>query len=660
MEVERCQTYRKGASEDSMAEASVKSESDIRLTALKGTLEKVGDRWNVVKKRLDYCKMLYESAIPTSTDMTVEIPCAVSPRLNRVHGSKIPIDPMIDDIRLVETIGGEEAKGDEENLKDPPSASKSVKLDSTIALEENKSSVQLTSNTWSEKSLRHVFSISHNQFFDPSNPEIIETLPREPEIVLKLAGRRGKSVCNEVSEHRQLFSEVKSTRAQSSRRDGSPQKLIKGRGRRTKLKRSNSKSTTASKRVANPSKTRHVRRVKRRVYKVEEPQPLPKLPPEKPQSPRKKLMNKIEQEVVEIYHNDAVHSISEMSIKQPSVLPEKPLKDASKNIKDRINQTKASQLKAKPNVIVQNREEKAPAANDQAIISVAPRRREGELQTNDSPEEFPPRPVRAWYNSYGQPNYQQPTFASRLKCVNKCYFTARFNLRNIPFVVGTSITPSHNLGLNIQQVLSLMKSKQPGLATEMRPVFIKKMGKELHSFDTIDGEEAEVFSDPENTEDHPSVDEKHMDTHLPRHSGINSNSSEIRDVLMRLQYKFEEMQTKYEELLEQSRKSKDAVLQKELRELEEELNAKESEISAVVGLYKEVMALKSQIHGTYHQRNSLLCMVEDNPERIPPRFYQNYQRPRTSSCGVKIPSTSTRLTGLLRQIQSFQQQLISS
>ena len=48
-------------------------------------------------------------------------------------------------------------------------------------------------------------------------------------------------------------------------------------------------------------------------------------------------------------------------------------------------------------------------------------------------------------------NYEQPTVSSKLKRVSRSYFS-RFNFKNIPFVVGTSISPSHNLGLNIQQV----------------------------------------------------------------------------------------------------------------------------------------------------------------------------------------------------------------
>jgi len=49
------------------------------------------------------------------------------------------------------------------------------------------------------------------------------------------------------------------------------------------------------------------------------------------------------------------------------------------------------------------------------------------------------------------PNYETSTLASRLKRSSRSNFS-RFNFHNIPFVVGTSVTPSHNLGLNIQQV----------------------------------------------------------------------------------------------------------------------------------------------------------------------------------------------------------------
>lgn len=57
-------------------------------------------------------------------------------------------------------------------------------------------------------------------------------------------------------------------------------------------------------------------------------------------------------------------------------------------------------------------------------------------------------------------NYELPTVASKLKEVAKSYLHA-FNFRTIPFCPAKSTTPSHNIGINIQQVMSIMKTRQP-------------------------------------------------------------------------------------------------------------------------------------------------------------------------------------------------------
>ncbi|XP_015178826.1 PREDICTED: uncharacterized protein LOC107067659 [Polistes dominula] len=80
-------------------------------------------------------------------------------------------------------------------------------------------------------------------------------------------------------------------------------------------------------------------------------------------------------------------------------------------------------------------------------------------------------------------NYEMPTLASKLKRTNRSYFN-RFNFRNIPFVVGTSVTPSHNLGLNIQQVLSIMKTRQPN-TTGITPLLIRKVSRGLEPVSTL-------------------------------------------------------------------------------------------------------------------------------------------------------------------------------
>lgn len=57
-------------------------------------------------------------------------------------------------------------------------------------------------------------------------------------------------------------------------------------------------------------------------------------------------------------------------------------------------------------------------------------------------------------------NYEFPTIASKLKQVAKGYMRG-FDFRTIPFCAARSTSPSHNIGLNIQQVMNIMKTRQP-------------------------------------------------------------------------------------------------------------------------------------------------------------------------------------------------------
>lgn len=70
-------------------------------------------------------------------------------------------------------------------------------------------------------------------------------------------------------------------------------------------------------------------------------------------------------------------------------------------------------------------------------------------------------------------NYHSPTVSSRMKNMVKTMNI--YNFRKIPFVVAKSTTPSHNLGLNIQQVLSIMKGRQK--IGNIPPVMAASMGK---------------------------------------------------------------------------------------------------------------------------------------------------------------------------------------
>ncbi|XP_025602943.2 uncharacterized protein LOC105693205 [Athalia rosae] len=374
-------------------------------------------------------------------------------------------------------------------------------------------------------------------------------------------------------------------------------------------------------------------------------------------------------------------------------------------------------------------------------------------------------------------NYELPTVASKLKKVNRSYFN-RFNFRNIPFVVSTSVSPSHNLGLNIQQVLSIMKTRQP-MTTGITPLLIRKMSKGIKPVSTLldrasyspkspkcsiletqnDNWDAvksnysgsmtmqtqtlngvpkmqtscNVTLGPNNSKklnsQHPLIEEEESGTsgerNWPQQRVIGSGSCPnevksynkmlkqytsrksltgdptltasallrerqeeinigdnqfsqiengtrsakgIRDVLINLHDQFEELNKAYEKLQGQMAKANDKSLAKQAAALEKELNAKEDEINAVVGLYKEVLYLKQQVN-SIHSKNSIVCITTIEKPSSPgmmPQVIRNQMgnpmqifRMRGKSMNTREPATSTRLAGLLREIQSFQKQLLS-
>ncbi|XP_028178769.1 uncharacterized protein LOC114366186 isoform X2 [Ostrinia furnacalis] len=62
---------------------------------------------------------------------------------------------------------------------------------------------------------------------------------------------------------------------------------------------------------------------------------------------------------------------------------------------------------------------------------------------------------------YRSRRYELPTVASQMKQAGVRYYYENANTANIPFVVSKSTAPSHNIGLNIQQVLNGVKIQQP-------------------------------------------------------------------------------------------------------------------------------------------------------------------------------------------------------
>ncbi|XP_075991206.1 uncharacterized protein LOC142986580 isoform X3 [Anticarsia gemmatalis] len=62
---------------------------------------------------------------------------------------------------------------------------------------------------------------------------------------------------------------------------------------------------------------------------------------------------------------------------------------------------------------------------------------------------------------YRSRRYELPTVASQMKQAGVRYYYDTSNRTQIPFVVSKSTAPSHNIGVNIQQVLNGLKTQQP-------------------------------------------------------------------------------------------------------------------------------------------------------------------------------------------------------
>ncbi|XP_066148435.1 uncharacterized protein Oseg1 isoform X3 [Euwallacea fornicatus] len=70
-------------------------------------------------------------------------------------------------------------------------------------------------------------------------------------------------------------------------------------------------------------------------------------------------------------------------------------------------------------------------------------------------------------------NYKLPTVTSKMKQVTKAYI-GNVNLKTIPFCAAISTTQSHNIGINIQQVMNIIKNKQP--VNGISPTLIHNIG----------------------------------------------------------------------------------------------------------------------------------------------------------------------------------------
>lgn len=196
-------------------------------------------------------------------------------------------------------------------------------------------------------------------------------------------------------------------------------------------------------------------KLKKKATTIVRPKLVPKnfdkqVPPEHPSTaiPVNAPENNKSDKIIELYHNSAIKLVtaSEDYIGMKKRGGQNKLKKQL-NIKPKIPEETETE---RPEI--QKREEYEKPLIDTPHILAA-----GDCQTIHDNRIVP---KHTYDGSTYFRNYELPTIASKMKQVAKNYFQ-NFTFRTIPFVAATSTSPSHNLGVNIQQVLSIMKGRKP-------------------------------------------------------------------------------------------------------------------------------------------------------------------------------------------------------
>ncbi|CAL1677269.1 unnamed protein product [Lasius platythorax] len=256
--------------------------------------------------------------------------------------------------------------------------------------------------------------------------------------------------------------------------------LSKMRKRKGRLRSSVSKSTVATKDTSLIGR-KEAKRRRHRGHGVIHKQSNP------PKSLKKS------NDVVEIFHNTTLKS-SNSGIsskhskfgKQTKCVKRHPTETANQKIQETLHLERVNHEYQFDNKENEQRNQCPQSLNYQCDSGAIPERVQEHDISEKHSKDFCPSPRykthQCEHNAFDRchdpmftPSYEMPTLASRLKRSNRSYFS-RFNFRNIPFVVGTSVTPSHNLGLNIQQVLSVMKTRQP-ITNDVTPLLISKVSR---------------------------------------------------------------------------------------------------------------------------------------------------------------------------------------
>ncbi|XP_044001835.1 metacaspase-2-like isoform X2 [Aphidius gifuensis] len=408
-------------------------------------------------------------------------------------------------------------------------------------------------------------------------------------------------------------------------------KKVKLRKTNKRVKQTASKSTTASVKHMNIlPEGKHLRKHSNRrgkrlkINKIETPK---QVDDEKETNKIIEIIetNENKKEIVELFSNTAAKSDQSLSATSSDTkfklnIVKSPLRMVDKKIKKSIKNQNI--IEEKNDNLIKPDGDTTTTTTLSSNVDIFYRKKENEIKLPTATCNF-----SCDNQSLASPTYQRPTIASQQKRKNRCYY-GRYSYQYIPFVVGTSINRTHNIGLNIQLAMSLMKARHTNEPADIRPMLIKKFRRGLNpAYNLKDNfiklEENFKETNIELTQSQ-ILQQTQQQLNKETQNRNNIDMNDIRNIMIELHNNFEKLQLKQEKLQDEAEKSTDKKkIDAELKKLEIELTIKEKEINQVVALYHEI------------------------------------KKTTTVNENSRTASTSTRLTALLRKIQSFQQQLIS-
>lgn len=355
--------------------------------------------------------------------------------------------------------------------------------------------------------------------------------------------------------------------------------------------------------------------------------------------------------VVTIYKNTAAKMDSETVLevnKQPKSDSKTVMKKSKKNLVDDMKlETIPSHIKSL-NLFNVKVTSKTVLMKEESVQTETVEKAPENLEVHKEIEEIIPSQVE--YEA--EKNYSQPTIASKSKQVDRNMW-ANLNVKNIPFIAATSTAPSHNIGVNIQQVLSIIKKRQPTNENNQNvqnPNLIHTMLNSKKSGMNVNSNEEILIPQEKDSKKNIEVIKSSMSfwqsgadlSKDKNNEDLTDRVRQLKKVLVFLHEDFSNLSLKYKKLQKKltKRNIDKNEAKEELAEIEKSLERKEEEIIVIIGLYKEVLSLRDELRKVQDKYN-----------------FVSSGKNSTGDAVIHSNSAHCQMSTLLRKIQNFQEKL---